>query len=107
MGFHPDHQATGRLTLAAVFDAGVRLLFPSAGSHWRPTEFYMWEFLTPTHYIALSNSNLHDKILAYEQHTSQYQTKEMVVGSLTALASQVAINSNVTATYAEGFVAYF
>ena len=53
----------GRLALAANFDSGVGLLWPNLGAPHSPSEFYMVEFSTPTHYVDIS-STLKDKVLS-------------------------------------------
>jgi len=113
LGYHPDHQATGKLTLDAQFDSGVGRLFPLAGSGWPVSQFFMWEFVEPTHYIDLSvsaggNTALQNKITAFQQHKTQYASAAAVAADLTQLAETMANLTGVSGlTYAEGFRAYF
>jgi len=39
LGYHPDHQAVGKLVLDSWFDSGVARVFPDSGAPWRPSEF--------------------------------------------------------------------
>jgi len=107
LGYHPDHQAVGKLTLDSVFDSGVPLLYPQSGAAWPVSEFYMWEFLTPNYYINLPTAALDAKINAYLAHKTQYPNATVVTEQLTILAERVAQNANATTSFAEGFLSYF
>jgi len=106
LGYHPDHQHAGKLALDATFDAGVGLLFPTSGPGWSVTEFYMWEFLEPTHYFALSDSDLNIKTQAFLQHKSQYDNADKIPPQMRLLAETVAANAKVSGL-AEGYLAYW
>jgi len=107
LGYHPDHQAVGKLVLDSVFDSGIRLLFPLAGPAWSPSFFFMWEFLNPTHYTGLSDDIMNKKIASYEAHKTQYPSADQVVQGVKTLGYEVAQNANVSDTYAEGFIAFY
>jgi len=107
LGYHPDHQAIGRIALAAQFEAGLPLLFPESGAAWPISEFYMWSFVDITHYSNIQTT-LQAKINAYLQHKTQYPDPQLVQQGLTMLARQVAVNTpGFTGNFAEGFLAYF
>eukprot|EP01111_Echinosteliopsis_oligospora_P000563 TRINITY_DN1061_c0_g1_i3.p2 TRINITY_DN1061_c0_g1~~TRINITY_DN1061_c0_g1_i3.p2 ORF type:complete len:198 (+),score=55.06 TRINITY_DN1061_c0_g1_i3:234-827(+) len=108
LGFHPDHQASGALALASKFDAGVGLLWPDFGASFSPSEFYMWEILTPTHYVDIS-SVIASKVNAYAQHKTQYDGDlSGIAWMIKFWASGTANNTQVPGlTYAEGFVSYW
>jgi len=108
LGFHPDHQAVGRLVLETQFESQLGLLMPDVGpGPWPVEEFYVWEFLTPTHYVDISAA-LSNKIQSYLAHKTQYRTTKEVADQLTLLAQMVATTTQDTSvSYAEGFIAYF
>jgi len=106
LGFHPDHQAVGGLTLSAQFSSGIARLFPLAGPGWHPSEYYAWEFVEPTHYVDIS-STLQAKINSWLQHKTQYPVPAEVVAELTLLGERMAAVVGVNVSAAEGFRAYF
>jgi LmbE family N-acetylglucosaminyl deacetylase len=106
LGYHPDHQAVGGFALEVQFDAGVGLLYPNLGPSYSVSEFYMFEFGTPTHYVDISSS-LDTKIAAYLQHKTQYNGAAGMKEWLTEIPRRVAKETNSSVAYAEGFVAYF
>jgi len=107
VGFHPDHQAVGRLVLASQFDAGLRLLWPTAGAPWKPTQFYMWAFQDITHYTDIS-STLTLKVDSYLAHKSQNNNATNTQYMTEWVAEYIADLVDVEGvTYAEGFQAYF
>jgi len=107
MGYHPDHQASGKLTLDAVFDAGVNRLFPQSGPAWHVSEFYMWEFLTPTYYVDITGTPYQAKVNAYLEHHSQYSDPAQVTQIMSFLGTSVANVSGLTSgRMAEGFTMY-
>jgi len=108
LGFHPDHQQSGRLTLAAQFDSGVPLLFPMTGAGWPIEQFYMWAFSNPDLYYSMTNATLQKKIQAYEQHKTQYPTTQSVVQAITLVAERVASETDANGVeYAEAFIRYW
>jgi len=109
-GYHPDHQAVGRIVLAAQFDAGLRLLWPSVGLAWKPSQFYMWSFpgLSVTHYTDISTV-IDLKVSSYLAHQSQNNnasnTKYMTQWAAQQIAEMLTGVPNVM--YAEAFTAYW
>lgn len=113
--------ACGKLTLDAQFDSGVGLLFPDSGPEWHPSQFYMWDFSNPTHYLELDSYLLEKKIDAFLQHKTQYPDPKGtpkkcqsihlcfvdVVDSLSWITRQTAQRCGVNATHIEGFKAFF
>eukprot|EP01113_Clastostelium_recurvatum_P026220 TRINITY_DN3147_c0_g1_i1.p1 TRINITY_DN3147_c0_g1~~TRINITY_DN3147_c0_g1_i1.p1 ORF type:complete len:270 (+),score=44.91 TRINITY_DN3147_c0_g1_i1:172-981(+) len=107
LGFHPDHQAVGALTLAAQFDSGVGLLWPELGPAHSAKQFYMVEFTDPTHYADISQA-LNQKIVAFSKHVSQVPSPSGMEAMLTMLAERVSNSTNVQGlTQAEAFKGYF
>jgi len=107
LGFHPDHQAVGRFVLTAKFEAGVKRAYPHLGPSHSVSEFYVWEFAQPTHYVDISKS-LDMKITAWAEHKTQYNSLGDVESFLTVVSLNVAgALSNKSITRAEGFIAYF
>jgi len=108
LGYHPDHQAVGKIVLDSVFVAGVSRSFPNIPfPAWRPEYFYMWEFLQPTSYFALSDVALQKKIDSYLAHKTQYPSPDLVSYFIKLITNKVAENANVSAEYIEGFTSYF
>jgi len=109
LGYHPDHQAVGKLALDAQFDSGVGLLFPLAGASWPVKQFYLWEFLSPiSFYVNIEGAPLQAKIDAYLQHKTQYPNANDVILFLNNLAVMVGNNATVTGVqYAEAFLPFF
>jgi len=108
LGYHPDHQKAGKLTLDASFDAGVPLLWPHLGPAWAISEFYFWVFTEPTYYVNISQTALDAKINAYLQHKTQYPDPEMVTEFITNITEMTANNTGIPdLTYAESFLAFF
>jgi len=106
LGFHPDHQATAAIALAARFDAGIERLFPDLGPAYRPADFYMWQFSSPTVYVNITDM-LKEKINAFSQHKTQYSSLAALATELTLLSAAVAQKVNVAGvTYAEGFLPF-
>jgi len=106
LGYHPDHQKSGRLALDAQMDAGIGLLFPTAGPVWGVKEFYMFEFLNPTHYFTFDDALLKQKTDALLAHKSQVDNVQDETASVKKLGQDVAKNCGKTG-YAEAFVAYW
>jgi len=107
VGWHPDHQAVGKITLTAQFEAGVGLLYPLLGPAHRASEFYMWEFVSPTHYLDIG-STIQQKVAAYQAHKTQYNLPSDVDFWTKTIAGYVAeLVGNSSVTYAEAFTAYF
>jgi len=106
LGYHPDHQAVGKLTLDAYMNSGIKRLFPDLGSPARPGQFYFFSFTDDrTHCVDIGQAGLKQKIAAYLAHKSQYFSSFAMSYMLTTLASEMA--KGTPATYAECFQAYF
>ncbi|ELR14762.1 LmbE family protein [Acanthamoeba castellanii str. Neff] len=95
LGYHPDHQTH--------FEAGLSLLMPEIGpSPAQVEEYYMWDFITPSHYIDIS-SVLDVKIKSWLEHKTQYPNSTAVSTMLTGLGQRVAANTGATnVRFAEG-----
>jgi len=109
MGFHPDHQQAGRLALSSQFDSGVGRLWPLSGAAWSIQQFYMWDFIRPTHYVDIKDQ-LDVKVASYCAHVSQVASCEVEKGLIALQAERVANLSSIpngSVQFAEGFRAYF
>jgi len=107
LGFHPDHQAVGRIALAAHFDSGVKLLWPNLGPAWYAYEFYMWEFTSPVYYVDIT-STFDKKLGSYLLHRSQYPDPAGVKVQLAGWGGILANETGVPAIkYAEGFTPFY
>ncbi|KAH3767201.1 LmbE family protein [Pelomyxa schiedti] len=110
IGFHPDHQILGSRVLDAKFDAGVDRAFTDLPyPSWDTKEFYMWDYVAPTHYVALDEQLLQAKTDAYLQHTTQYPSAFWVKEFMLFSATHTAINANISETVPliEGYTAYW
>jgi len=106
LGYHMDHQHSAQICMAAHMQAGLSRLFPEAGAAWSPLAYYLWEFVSPSHYVDIS-STLNKKISAWQEHKSQYPAKELVAAELTWLAEAVANNTaGFKGRAAEGFLLF-
>jgi len=108
IGYHPDHQKSGKLTLDAHFDAGIGLLWPAAGEAWSPEYFYFWSFTNPTDYIPLNQNSLNKKIEASLAHKSQYPDPAIVKTFVEFLGTETVSRGGIQNTkYAEAFISYW
>jgi len=106
-GYHPDHQAVGKLALDAQFGAGVGRLFPNAGIEYSVSEYYMWEFVEPTHYVDITNT-VQQKIESYVAHATQVWSSAVIAEQIIHMGARVANVTRVPGLrYAEGYRAYF
>jgi LmbE family N-acetylglucosaminyl deacetylase len=108
LGFHPDHQAVGRIALDSTkFGAGLARLFPELGAAWRSmTQYYFWSYTTSaTHYLDVTNL-LPLKIASFLAHKSQYPNASVVGPAVTMTANMVGKDLGLNVA-AEGFQAYF
>jgi LmbE family N-acetylglucosaminyl deacetylase len=79
MGYHPDHQLTGKLTLDALhFDSNLGLLWPSAGPAWSVREFYMWGFTEYAYYLPMTEESLQMKVKAFLEHKTQFENPQII-----------------------------
>ena len=100
LGFHPDHQVSGKLALDAAWIAHEDRLWPQMGPGWRPEQVYFFSFTPatlPTHYLDITGEPFQTKYESFLQMKSQYlpgQEKEMeaffaLLGS--RIASQIGL----------------
>lgn len=106
LGFHPDHQAAGRFALEAQFEAGLELLLPELGPASHVEQFYMWDFVSPSHYTDIT-STLSLKVKAFQEHKTQYQDPNEVNVLVSMLGERMANITGARVRYAEGFQAFF
>ena len=75
LGYHPDHQYSGELTVDAVWYASLDRLWPDLGEKWKVPETYTWAYnpeVVPSHYFDINGSPLLAKTEAFLQMRSQY-----------------------------------
>ena len=93
MGYHPDHQKRGQLTLDSIWLAQLDRAWPHLGEAWRVSELYFWAF-TPTRipdYYFEVNEVLYDKkVKSFLAMHSQYTDENDVVTFLDFIGSQLA-----------------
>jgi LmbE family N-acetylglucosaminyl deacetylase len=108
LGYHPDHQQSGKLSLDAQFDSQLDRLWPDSGAAWTVEQYYMFDFTSKlTHYVNITNT-LGTKIGAYLKHASQnYGTQYMVEAVEFETSSVAKLTGDSSIVYAEGFRAYF
>jgi LmbE family N-acetylglucosaminyl deacetylase len=110
LGYHPDHQYAGKLTLDAQFAAGLNLLYPELGKGWNTPQFYLWEFDKPTYYFGLTEELLNIKTEAYLKHESQFDGNvDGMKWWFDWFTSEVSNRSNTNTIYRniEGYKSYF
>lgn len=113
LGYHPDHQTSGRICMDAVLGFGVSggLVFDAldiAGiKPWVVSQFYMFALTSPemTHYVDLDGQPLQDKIDSFLLHKSQYLEPKQVIEGAYWLVEKVGQVAGVK--YAEGYQAFF
>ena len=109
IGYHPDHQQSGKLAVDARLAAGLGYMWPELGAPWYATQLYFFDFARPTHYINIEGQ-LDLKIASYCAHQSQIPACSMVKPIVMWVAEAVANTSTVQPSgvqFAEGFLAYF
>jgi len=106
MGYHPDHQAVGKVALDAQFDAGLGRLFPDSGAPWRVSQFYMWDFVNPSHYVDI-DSAISTKTDAYLAHKTQVLLPPATRALIQLQASRIANSTFSGSKLAESFKAFF
>ena len=75
LGYHPDHQYSGELTIDAVWYSSLSRLWPDLSEAWRVPETYFWAYnpaAVPSHYLDISGAPLLVKTEAFLQMRSQY-----------------------------------
>lgn len=111
LGFHPDHQAVGKLALeTTLYGTHLNLLYPTLGTAWRVDEFYMFCYTISeaTHVVDVGGTTLQRKIGAFLEHCSQYTDAAIINATLTELATRIAtqVNVNPGIRFAEAFQSY-
>lgn len=93
MGYHPDHQLSGQLSLDAVYSAHLSRLWPLLGEAWRVEELYFWAFTpsrVPDFYVDITSAEVYNrKKAAFLQMHSQYTDPAGMTDFLFFLASNV------------------
>jgi LmbE family N-acetylglucosaminyl deacetylase len=93
LGYHPDHQYSGELTLDTVWQAELSRLWPELGAAWRVQETYQWAYnpeVVPSHYVDITGAPLTAKTEAFLQMKSQYNQPSDITSILIPLALMVA-----------------
>ena len=79
LGFHPDHQTSGKLALDSSWIAHEDRLWPQLGAGWKPEEVYFFSFTqskTPDFYVDITGEPLQKKSDAFLQMKSQFSDAE-------------------------------
>ncbi len=58
---HFCQKGVGKLVLEAQFEAGLTRFLANVNEAWQVEEFYMWDFVRPSHYVDI-NSTLEQKV---------------------------------------------
>lgn len=107
LGYHPDHQYSGELTLDTVWFAGEGRLWPELGEPWKPPYLYFWAYnpdVVPSHYVDISGAPLVAKTEAFLQMKSQFSNPAEMRAMIHRLAVQMQVTCNLPeGTMAEGF----
>lgn len=108
MGYHPDHQLSGSLSLDAAYSAHLSRLWPELGKGWRVEELYFWAFTPskiPDFYVDITAAAVNGrKNAAFLQMHSQYTDPAGMTDFLQFLASNVATNLGLPeGSLAEGY----
>ena len=78
LGYHPDHQYSGQLTLDATWTSQLTRLWPYTlkdGIAWKPNELYFWAYsvsTVPRYYVDITGNALNKKTEAFLEMKSQY-----------------------------------
>jgi len=107
LGFHPDHQYSGELTLDAVWFAGETRMWPDLGAAWRPQFVYFWAYnpdVVPSHYFDITGAAQTAKTEAFLQMKSQYNNPSEMRAMMFMLGVQMQTTCNLPeGVMAEGF----
>jgi N,N'-diacetylchitobiose non-reducing end deacetylase len=107
LGYHPDHQYSGELTLDAVWFAGEQRLWPDLGAAWKPQYLYFWAYnpdAVPSHYVDITGPPLRAKTEAFLQMKSQYTNTAEMAAMMGMLGVQMQATCNLPqGVMAEGF----
>jgi len=113
LGYHPDHQCTGRICLDTVIGPSARtdFIFPDLADagleSWQPDEFYMVGLLNNgiTHYVDITGDPMQAKINAFLIHKSQVGNNQAIVEeTFTWIAQQLGTPSG--SQRAENFIVF-
>ena len=79
LGFHPDHQTSGKLALDSSWIAHENRLWPQLGEGWKPEEVYFFAFYPnklPDFYVEITGEPLDKKTQAFLEMKSQFSDTE-------------------------------
>lgn len=88
MGYHPDHQTSGQLTLDAAWSAQLERLWPDLGTAWTIAELYFWAFTPrriPDFYVDITGDPYETKKLSFLAMQSQYDPNACAADIVTFL----------------------
>jgi LmbE family N-acetylglucosaminyl deacetylase len=108
MGYHPDHQVSGRISLDSVYNAHLARMWPDLGEAWRVDELYFWAFTpsrVPDFYVDITAPDVYNrKKAAFLQMHSQYTDPAGMTDFLLFLASSVGATLKLSeGSLAEGY----
>lgn len=92
IGYHPDHQTSGQLTLDSVWLAQLQRAWSQLGLSWRVPELYFFAFTptrTPDFFIDVTGEAFEKKTEAFLEMHSQYTESSEIVTFLDFVGSQV------------------
>lgn len=75
LGYHPDHQYSGELTVDAIWLASNSRTWPELGTSWRTPQVYFWAYnpdIIPSHCLDITGGLHEAKTEAFLQMKSQY-----------------------------------
>eukprot|EP01034_Spumella_vulgaris_P038293 gene38293-47280_t len=111
LGYHPDHQTSGKLALDASWNAHLTRLWPQLGAGWKIEELYFFAFTptkTPDFYVDVTGEPFEKKVSAFLEMKSQYNgdegaedIKDFCVTVTSRVAAQVGLPDG---HFAEAFV---
>lgn len=74
LGYHPDHQISGELTLEAIWFSHLIRMWLDLGPAWKPSYLYLWAYnpdIVPSHYLDITGNPHTAKTKAFLQMKSQ------------------------------------
>mmetsp|Transcript_18298 Transcript_18298/g.30515 ORF Transcript_18298/g.30515 Transcript_18298/m.30515 type:complete len:291 (-) Transcript_18298:925-1797(-) len=105
LGYHPDHQVSGRLSLDAVYMAHLSRMWPELGEAWRVEAMYFWAYTpsrVPDFYVDITAQDVYArKQAAFLQMHSQYKNP----ADITDFLEFTAVNVGATVGLPEGSLA--
>jgi LmbE family N-acetylglucosaminyl deacetylase len=93
MGYHPDHQLSGQLTVDSIWSARLKRLWPDLGPAWEVEQLYFWTFtplVMPTYYMDITGELYQKKLDSFLAMKSQYDGEQGVKVFLNLFTSRVA-----------------